>query len=52
MRKTVTSGVSLPSELIHRIDKDRGDIPRSKYLLRILQKSYDSQANQKEEEEN
>ena len=33
-------GISLPTEIISRIDTERGDIPRSRYILRILQETY------------
>lgn len=35
-------GISLPKELVKTIDAKRGDIPRSKYLLRILERIYDT----------
>jgi|GEM_PF-570450 len=33
-------GISLPAEIISKIDMERGDIPRSRYILRILQDTY------------
>jgi hypothetical protein len=33
-------GISLPQEIVSRIDVARGDIPRSRFLLRILQEVY------------
>lgn len=36
--KTIATGLSLPKELKDQIDKERGDIPRSRYILRILEK--------------
>ena len=33
-------GISLPNEIVKKIDTDRGDVPRSKYLLRILERRY------------
>jgi hypothetical protein len=35
-------GISMPNEIVRKIDIDRGDVPRSKYLLRILEKMYDT----------
>jgi hypothetical protein len=35
-------GISLPKELVKKIDTERGDIPRSKYLLRILERTYNT----------
>lgn len=37
VRKCVPIGISLPKELISKIDEERGEIPRSRYLLRLLQ---------------
>jgi hypothetical protein len=34
-------GISLPTEVMRRIDIDRGDIPRSRYVLRILERQYE-----------
>jgi hypothetical protein len=33
-------GVSLPKEVVLRIDTERGDIPRSRYILRKLEEIY------------
>ena len=40
MRKNTSAGVSLPFEIMQKIDFDRGDVSRSKYILRIIQKNY------------
>ena len=40
MRKCTARGISLPIEIMKKIDSERGDIPRSKYILRILEKKY------------
>lgn len=40
MQKTKGIGISLPKEFMQKIDIDRGDISRSKYVLRILEKQY------------
>jgi hypothetical protein len=37
-------GISLPQEIVSEIDIERGDIPRSRYILRILQQIYCSPA--------
>jgi hypothetical protein len=37
MQKTIGVGISLPKEIIRKIDKQRGDIPRSRYFLRMLE---------------
>ena len=39
MHNCIAIGISLPKEIMKKIDTDRGDIPRSRYLLRILQKA-------------
>lgn len=36
--KSVVFGISLPSDVMHRVDIARGDIPRSRYLLRLIEK--------------
>lgn len=36
----LTMGISLPPELVKKIDKERGDIPRSKWILRLLEEAY------------
>jgi len=33
-------GISLPQEIVSKIDIERGDIPRSRFILRILQQFY------------
>ena len=40
MQDSTGVGISLPKDLISRIDRERGDIPRSRYMLRLLQKLY------------
>ena len=36
----IPTGLSLPIELMRQIDSERGDISRSRYVLRILEKQY------------
>jgi len=43
--KITVMGVSLPKQLVERIDKDRGDVPRSRFLVRLVEHAY----NQKED---
>ena len=45
MQSTIAVGISLPKEIITKIDSERGDIPRSRYLLRLLEKMYKSNKN-------
>jgi len=35
-------GISLPNEVLLRIDKDRGLIPRSRYLLKLIEIAYNT----------
>jgi hypothetical protein len=46
MQKFTTKGLSLPNEWIKRIDFERGDISRSRFLLRLVEKAYKMQAQQ------
>jgi metal-responsive CopG/Arc/MetJ family transcriptional regulator len=39
MQKSISVGISFPKKVIEKIDEERGDISRSKYLLRILERS-------------
>jgi hypothetical protein len=40
MQSSIAVGISFPKDIISKIDAERGDIPRSRYLLRILEKAY------------
>jgi hypothetical protein len=40
MQYKIAVGISLPTKLMEKIDTDRGDIPRRRYVLRILEKQY------------
>lgn len=37
---TQVVGISFPKELIEKIDSERGDVSRSKYIVRGLEKAY------------
>lgn len=39
MQNSISVGISFPKNVIEKIDSERGDISRSKYLLRILERS-------------
>jgi hypothetical protein len=43
MAKTMNTytSVSVPRRFLLEIDRQRGDIPRSRFFLRILEKTYD-----------
>jgi len=49
MTKVNPVGISLPAEIISKIDSERGDIPRSRYILRVLQDSHSKRRKLKEE---
>lgn len=38
--KTTVVGISFPQLLVQRIDKDRGDVPRSRFLVRLVEHAY------------
>ena len=40
MQKSIAIGISLPKDIVLKIDTERGDVPRSRYLQRILEKTY------------
>jgi hypothetical protein len=40
IKTKVATGLSLPLELKEKIDKERGDVSYSRFLLRILEKYY------------
>ena len=40
MTDCVTVSVSLPEKVIRRIDDKRGDVTRSRFLLRVLEKEF------------
>ena len=40
MQKIIAVGISLPKKIVERIDNDRQDVPRSRYVLRLLENSY------------
>jgi hypothetical protein len=40
LKRYKATGISLPAELLKEIDGKRGDISRSRYLLRLLEKPH------------
>lgn len=42
MSNKITVGISLPKEKLAQIDSQRGDVPRSRFLLRLLERYSDS----------
>lgn len=40
MQNTIGVGVSMSKNILSKIDAERGDVPRSRFLLRLLEKVY------------
>lgn len=40
MQSFIAVGISLPREIVDKIDLERGDVPRSRFVLRILERTY------------
>jgi metal-responsive CopG/Arc/MetJ family transcriptional regulator len=40
MQDYIAVGISLPKEILARIDTERGDVSRSRFLLRKLEKTF------------
>lgn len=40
MQSSIAVGISLPANIIKKIDTERGDVSRSRYVLRIIEKMY------------
>ena len=45
MQTGKTYGLSLPIQLFEKIDTQRGDVSRSRFISRLLEKSQDDNAN-------
>ena len=39
MKTKIPIGISIDKDILYQIDKDRGEVPRSRYLLNILKSS-------------
>jgi hypothetical protein len=39
-KEYIISGISFPKGILSKIDKDRGPIPRSRYLLKLIEIAY------------
>jgi hypothetical protein len=46
-RKTISAGLSLPEEVIDKIDTMRGDVPRSRFALRLIELGFQQMAMEK-----
>ena len=38
----IISGVSFPKTILSKIDKDRGPIPRSRFLVKLIELAYNT----------
>ena len=38
----IISGISFPKSILSKIDKDRGPIPRSKFLVKLIEIAYNT----------
>jgi len=43
MNKKKSVGISFDSKILQKIDEERGDISRSKFILKILKKIYNKE---------
>ena len=46
MQDSIPVGISLPKEIISKIDNEKRDVSRSRYILRILQTAFDVDGKQ------
>ncbi|NAL78179.1 hypothetical protein [Nitrososphaera sp. AFS] len=40
MQKSISVGISLPKKIMSEIDTERGDVSRSRFLLRLLEDKF------------
>lgn len=48
MKRYQSTGLSLPTGLMQKIDIDRGEVSRSRFLLRIIERAYEQKQDCKE----
>jgi metal-responsive CopG/Arc/MetJ family transcriptional regulator len=41
MQNKIAMGISFPKKMIKNIDRERGDISRSRFVLRLLEQAYE-----------
>lgn len=46
MTEVILVGISFPKNILTRIDYERGDVPRSRYLLRVLENALQSEGKE------
>jgi metal-responsive CopG/Arc/MetJ family transcriptional regulator len=49
-RHRVNTGISFPRPLLEQVDAMRGDVPRTRYIQRILERYVTEQGNENENE--
>jgi hypothetical protein len=42
MTEVISVGISFPKNVLTKIDTERGDVPRSRYLLRVIENALQS----------
>jgi metal-responsive CopG/Arc/MetJ family transcriptional regulator len=47
MQRIISVGISFPKNVLTKIDSERGDVPRSRYLLRVLENALRSEEKEK-----
>jgi metal-responsive CopG/Arc/MetJ family transcriptional regulator len=40
MHKCKSTGISFPADIMNKIDTERGDVSRSRFLLRLIEQAY------------
>ncbi|MGH9982636.1 MAG: hypothetical protein ACRD8W_01620 [Nitrososphaeraceae archaeon] len=41
MSRYKSTGLSLPAEVMEKIDNERGDVSRSRFVLRLIERAYE-----------
>jgi metal-responsive CopG/Arc/MetJ family transcriptional regulator len=49
-RRTTQLGISFPNEIVQRIEKERQDVPRSRYIKRMIEFYYKNNDDNKTRE--
>lgn len=49
MKKFAPTGLSLPLKLIHEIDIQREDVPRSRFILKLIQEAFNKNGDESSE---
>ena len=47
MQNKIGTGISFPKKIIESIDSDRGDVSRSRFVLRLLEQVYREKRSKK-----